>query len=119
MSCPSISAANGPHEVLAESANFGDKVWRRIEEALQVAEVRAVESATATPGVEAFLDACWAAGRPVAIVSNNCHESVRSYLDRANLAAKITHVEARDPNHAERMKPNPFLLEQALSALRC
>ena len=62
-----ISKANGPHEVLAASARFGERVWGRVEEALQAAEVKAVESATATPGAEAFLSACSAADRPVAI----------------------------------------------------
>jgi HAD superfamily hydrolase (TIGR01509 family) len=113
-----ITDANGPHEVLAASASFGDDLWRRVEEALQAAEIKAVESATATPGVDAFLSVCNASDRPVAIVSNNCEASVRAYLDHAGLASQIQHIEARDPAHVDRMKPSPFLLQQAAGALR-
>jgi phosphoglycolate phosphatase len=43
---------------------------RQIEEALQIAEIKAVESAAPTPGVDEFLAACREAGRQLAIVSN-------------------------------------------------
>jgi phosphoglycolate phosphatase len=112
-----IRKANGPHEVLAASARFGQRLWGRVEEALQEAEIKAVESATATPGAKAFLGACNAADRPVAIVSNNCEASVRAYLDYADLSSQVQHIEARDPAHVDRMKPSPFLLEQAAAAL--
>jgi phosphoglycolate phosphatase len=112
-----IADASGPHEVLAASAALGEKVWRLVEEALQAAEIEAVESATPTPGVSEFLDACSMAGLPVAIVSNNCEPSVRSYIERAGLADHIRHIEARDPLHAERMKPSPYLVNQAAEAL--
>ncbi|GAA1579433.1 hypothetical protein GCM10009742_24710 [Kribbella karoonensis] len=113
-----IAEANGPHELLAAAVQFGIDLWRRVEEALQVAEIKAVESATATPGVDAFLSACNASERPVAIVSNNCEASVRAYLNHAGLASRIQHIGARDPQHVDRMKPSPFLLEQAAGVLR-
>jgi phosphoglycolate phosphatase len=112
-----VREANGPHEVLAVSARFGERVWGRVEEALQAAEIKAVESATATPGAGAFLRACSASDRPVAIVSNNCEASVRAYLDQTGLASEIQHIEARDPVHVDRMKPSPFLLVQAANVL--
>ena len=113
-----VIEASGPHEVLAASAPFGPRLWRQVEEALQAAEIKAVESASATPGVDAFLSACNVSTRPVAIVSNNCEAAVRAYLDHARLASQVQHIEARDPVHPNRMKPNPFLLEQAARTLR-
>ena len=112
-----IADASGPHEVLAASALFGDDLWRRVEEALQVAEIKAVESATETPRMRAFLDVCKVVGRPVAIVSNNCEASVQVYLDRAGLGPMIQHIEARDSDHVDRMKPSPFLLDRATAVL--
>ncbi|WP_329474982.1 HAD family phosphatase [Kribbella sp. NBC_01484] len=112
-----IADANGPHEVLAASASLGNEIWRRVEEALQAAEIKAAESATPTPGVEPFLDACKAADRPVAIVSNNCEASVRTYLEHAALADYVRHIEARDPIHVDRMKPSPYLVRRAADAL--
>ncbi|MEV0803452.1 HAD family phosphatase [Kribbella sp. NPDC050281] len=112
-----ITDANGPHEVLGASASLGNDVWQRVEEALQVAEVKAVESATPTPGVAEFLEICRSAKRPVAIVSNNCEASVHKYLEQAGIADHIRHIEARDPVHVERMKPSPFLVDRAAAAL--
>jgi phosphoglycolate phosphatase len=113
-----IVAASGPHEVLAASASLGRSVWRRVEEALQAAEVKAVESAAPTPGIEEFLDACRSGDRPLAIVSNNCEASVRLYLEHARIADHIRHVEARDPIHVDRMKPSPYLVGRAAAALQ-
>nr|WP_238351482.1 HAD hydrolase-like protein [Kribbella shirazensis] len=55
---------------------------------------------------------------PVAIVSNNCEACVRAYLDHTGLSSQIQHIEARDPAHVDRMKPSPYLLEQAAAVLR-
>lgn len=112
-----IIEASGPHDVLAATAPFGERLWRQVEEALQAAEIKAVESATATSGATEFVEACEAADRPVAIVSNNCEASVRSYLEHAGLSNRVRHVEARDPIHVDRMKPSPYLVLRAASAL--
>lgn len=112
-----IAEAHGPHEVLAASAVLGDKVWRRVEEALQSAEVAAVESATPTVGALAFLDACSVIDLPVAIVSNNCEASVWAYLRRAGISDRVRHVESRDPMFPDRMKPSPYLVRRAAEVL--
>lgn len=112
-----IADADGPHEVLATSAQFGGDLWRRVEDALQVAEIKAGESATETLGIRSVLDACRASKRPVAIVSNNCEASIRVYLDHAGLGSLIQHIEARDPDYVDRMKPSPFLLDRATAQL--
>lgn len=53
-----------PPKVSAELA-------RQVESTLQAAETKVIESATPTPGVDAFLSAGREASRPLAIVSNN------------------------------------------------
>ncbi|WP_407657662.1 HAD family hydrolase [Kribbella turkmenica] len=80
------------------------------------AEIKAVESATPTPGVEAFLTACREAGRQLAIVSNNTGASVRAYLDRVGLADLVQHVEAR-PIGPRPDEASPHLIERAAQAL--
>ena len=42
---------------------------------------------------------------------------MRSYIEHAGLADHICHIEARDPVHVERMKPSPYLVNQAAEAL--
>jgi hypothetical protein len=51
------------------------------------------------------------------IVSNNCEASVHVYLDHAGLGPMIQHIEARDPDHVDRMKPSPYLLDRATAVL--
>ena len=113
-----LTAASGPHELLAASGGVSDKLARQIEDALQVAEIKAAESAAPTPGAAEFLAACRESKRTVAIVSNNCEASVRVYLDRVGLTQAVRHIEARDPSDPARMKPSPYLVEQAATHLR-
>jgi HAD superfamily hydrolase (TIGR01509 family) len=112
-----LDGITSPHEFLSASAEVSAELARQIEEALQAAEIKAVESAAPTPGVDEFLAACREAGRQLAIVSNNCEASVRTYLDRVGLTRFVQHIEARDPSDPALMKPNPYLIEQAAQAL--
>lgn len=114
---PAMSAITSPHEFLSASAEVSPELARHIEAALQAAEIKAVESATPTPGVDDFLTACREARRQVAIVSNNTGASVRAYLDRVGLADLVQHIEARDPSDPGLMKPSPHLIERAAQAL--
>jgi HAD superfamily hydrolase (TIGR01509 family) len=107
----------GPHEFLSASAEVSPELGRQVEAALQIAEVKAIESATPTPGVEAFLTACRGDDRQLAIVSNNTGASVRAYLDRVGLTDLVQHIEGRDPSDPSLMKPSPHLLERAAQAL--
>ena len=88
-----------------------------LERALQEAELQAVESALPTPGAAESLAACQSSGKLVAIVSNNYAEAVVRYLARNGLAARVGHVEGRDPSDPNLMKPSPHLIENAMRAL--
>jgi HAD superfamily hydrolase (TIGR01509 family) len=112
-----LDAVSSPHEFLSASAEISPELARQVEEALHVAEIKAVESATPTPGVDEFLTACREARRQLAIVSNNTGASVRTYLDRVGLSGFVQHVEARDPFDPGLMKPSPYLIEKAAQAL--
>lgn len=113
-----LEGVSSPHEFLAASAEISAELARHVEDALQTAEIKAVESATPTPGVEEFLAACKDAGRQLAIVSNNTGASVSAYLARTGLTRYVQHIEARDPSDPGLMKPHPYLIEQAAQALR-
>lgn len=114
---PAMDAMTSPHEFLTASADVSPELARQVEAALQTAEIKAVESATSTPGAGEFLAACRDAGRQLAIVSNNTGASVRAYLDRIGLADLVQHIEARDPSDPALMKPSPHLIERAAQAL--
>jgi HAD superfamily hydrolase (TIGR01509 family) len=108
--------ASSPHDLLLAAA--GDQLLAtRIEEALQAAEMKAVQTALPTPGAADCLDACRRTGRRAAIVSNNYAGSVWSYLERVELADLVLHVEGRNPTDPTLMKPSPHLIENTTEAL--
>lgn len=114
---PALESVTSPHDFLTATAEVSPELARHVEEALQTAEIKAVESAAPTPGVEEFLAACQEAGRQLAIVSNNTGASVHAYLARVGLTRYVQHVEARDPSDPTLMKPHPYLIERAAQAL--
>lgn len=106
-----------PLAVLRLAADQAPHLTRALDDALRAAELRAADTAVPTPGADAFLNECHDTGRPVAIVSNNSAEAIRAYLHRHHLSALITTIHGREPHRADRMKPDPFLITQALHDL--
>lgn len=107
-----------PLEVLRRTSAFGDQqLTRAIEDALCVAESRAVESAEPTPYGREVIVAARQAGLPVAVVSNNSAAAVTAYLSAHRLAEYVSPVVGRAYADPARMKPNPEPILQAARAL--
>ena len=108
-----------PLGILRRVADLGEpSLVRAVARACRDAEVRAIATATPTPGAVDVLRAARAGGRLVAIVSNNSAEAVRAYLDAHELNPYVDHIAARHDGMDPRLlKPNPYLLHAALSAL--
>lgn len=118
-SFPADGAENlGPHAVLHYAALLGPRAGKVVEETLARDELDAVRSSRPPPGACAFLAACERTGRLVAIVSNNNADAIKAYLDLHGLTSLIAHVEGRDPDDPQRMKPNPWTLGRTLTQLR-
>ncbi len=109
--------SDDPHDVLRQAAEVSGDLARQVEARLRAAEIRAAATAEPTPGAAAFLAACQATGRPVAIVSNNTADAIRTYLDHTGLAHLVAHVEGRDRHDASLMKPHPHSLNASIQAL--
>ena len=105
----------GPHSVLAYAATLDQDAAHLVEGELAAAELDAIKTAAPTPGASDFLAACAETGRPVVMASNNNAEAITTYLDRHQLGQLVAHIEGRDPGDARRMKPNPWVIRQALS----
>lgn len=103
-----------PLAVLQFAAHQAPHLVPQLDDALRAAELHAANTAAPTPGATAFLQACHDTGRPVAIVSNNSAEAIRAYLAHHRLSALITKTHGRELHRADRMKPDPFLITQAL-----
>jgi phosphoglycolate phosphatase-like HAD superfamily hydrolase len=105
--------SDDPLAVLREVAQASTTAGNRAEEVLRAAELRCVDTATATPGAVEFLAAAQTRAIPVAIVSNNSDVAVRAYLCSRGVA-RTALVSARGRHDARLMKPCPDFLERAL-----
>jgi phosphoglycolate phosphatase len=105
-----------PFDLLRHATTLGDTAARHVEAAFTAHEVDAIHTATPTPGAHDLITTWTNTGRPLAIVSNNSHTAITTYLHLYNLHPHIHHIAART-NHHTPLKPNPHLLLQAAQAL--
>jgi HAD superfamily hydrolase (TIGR01509 family) len=113
-----ITDESDPLEILRWTASIeSPALTHAVEDALRAAEVRAVKTATPTPGVRELLSAFRERARPIAIVSNNSSPAIAAYVDSHGLAEYVTSIVGREPYKPDRMKPNPEPLIQAAAAL--
>lgn len=108
---------NDPHEILRASAEFGQDVATSAHRELTALEQQAVKSAIPTPYADEVVRAARSAGNLLAVVSNNAEGAVREYLSSTGLMSDIDYISARVSDDVSLMKPNPYLVTQALSAL--
>jgi phosphoglycolate phosphatase-like HAD superfamily hydrolase len=110
--------SNDPHEILRATAVFGKDVAASAHRELAALEQQAVKTATPTPYADDVIRSARAAGNSIAVVSNNAESAVREYLSSTGLAGDIGYISARNSDDVSLMKPNPYLVTQAISALR-
>jgi phosphoglycolate phosphatase-like HAD superfamily hydrolase len=104
-------------KILAHAHSLSPALGAQVAGKLTEIETAAVPTARPTAYVHDAIAACRESGRGVAIISNNSDQAVRAYLDRHDLARLIPVIAARtDPNPAK-LKPSPYLIEQAAEAL--
>lgn len=113
-----LSETDDPLEVLRLTFEVDQELGLQVEQALTVAEVEAVKIAGGpTVGAVASLEAAKAAGRRIAVVSNNSAECVSSFLARHALDAYVLEVVGRPTNRPDLMKPHPYSLLRAAELL--
>lgn len=106
-----------PLDIFRFAGTVGPELTALIERELTNAEVKAAETAEATPGAGDFLRACRSTGRTVAVVSNNSAAAVAQFLSRVGWADMVRIVEGRDPSRPSLMKPHPDVLIRTLRDL--
>ena len=112
-----VTQTDDPFEVLRYALAHAPELAAQIETAFRAEEVAAVATAAPTPGATQTIQACHDTGRTVAIVSNNSHDAVHTYLTIHGLADQIDYISARTPADTTRLKPHPHLVTQATHAL--
>ncbi|WP_051760673.1 HAD family hydrolase [Herbidospora cretacea] len=106
-----------PLEVFKFSASIGDRLNVLALEILAELEVKASETARLTPGASDLMRNARRNGMSIAIVSNNSVAAVTAFLEREDLNGQVSYISARSAADPSLMKPNPHLLDQALSYL--
>ncbi|MEU0566385.1 HAD family hydrolase [Nonomuraea sp. NPDC005983] len=112
-----VEALDDPLKVLRRTADIAPELVDKVETALMASEVEAATCAEITPGVREFLEACSAAGKPVAIVSNNSEPAIETFLALADLGEWVTAVSGRPIGEPEQMKPHPQSTLRACKSL--
>lgn len=107
-----------PHRLLVDVMAQTPEAAGVVEDALTLAEVHAVDSATITVGVTDLIDQVTGAGCRWAVVSNNSHASIARFCDREDFARTPSLIVGRPQGEPHLMKPNPFTLACALERLR-
>lgn len=106
-----------PLDVFRFAGTVSPELTTVIEGKLTAAESKAAETAEATAGAGAFLAACLATGRTVAIVSNNSAGAVAKFLGRTRWYDYVRTIEGREPNDPALMKPHPHVLLRTMRDL--
>ena len=109
-----LLATDDPLHIIRRVSDLAPDHTATVDADLRAAELQAVACSSETSGTLELLAVCRAVGRRVAIVSDNCSDAIRAYLDRNGLSELVEHVQGRDPH---RMTPNPYPIEQALRIL--
>lgn len=111
---PEACATDDPLEVFRFSASLSSDLNALALITLTELEVKAAGTARLTSGAADLMRRAHATGLSVAIVSNNSISAVRAFLDREDLGGLVEYVSARSAADPSLLKPNPYLLDQAL-----
>ncbi|TDP65444.1 HAD family hydrolase [Actinokineospora alba] len=114
-----VCESQDPFTVLMYAAQISARDAAYVESAFAAHEVEAVQFANPTRGAHDFVKLWAESGRTLAVVSNNSQQAVSAYLHMHKIDKYVTHVSARTGPDMAKLKPNPFLLEQALNLLGC
>jgi len=115
---PALAMNSGdPLEVFRLAATVSTDAALAAQQLLTAFEIRAVPTATPTRGSADLIVTAARSGRTVTIVSNNSGAAIAAYLADHHLTRHIHAIVARDDQHPERMKPEPYRVREALGIL--
>ncbi|MFI8080589.1 HAD family hydrolase [Kitasatospora sp. NPDC086009] len=113
-----VQATNDPLVVMSLAYEADGQLGEDAERALTAAEVAAVAVAgDPTRGAVEALHEARAAGRRIAVVSNNSADCVCAFLERHALAQYVEDIVGRPTGRPDLMKPSPHSLLRAAENL--
>jgi phosphoglycolate phosphatase len=112
-----IANTADPIEVFTYSATVSDEMAALVEAEMADLEVTAAPTAEPTPYVHEVIASARESDRIIGVVSNNSARAVNAYLDRHGLSGGIRLVVARTSPDPALLKPNPYLVQEAIRGL--
>jgi HAD superfamily hydrolase (TIGR01509 family) len=113
-----LAQQTDPLEVLRYTATLDNpQLTAHVDDQLRQAEQHAIGGATPTPYAREVIVAAHHAGRPLAIVSNNSEPAIAAYLAAHRITSYIGHITGRVYAQPALMKPHPWPILTALTAL--
>jgi len=91
---------------------------RDVEAYGTAAEVEAARRSPLTPGIRELLESARNNGAEVVIVTNNSPDCATTFFMTHQLMGYISAIIGRDPDHIDRMKPSPFILQEGMRRSR-
>nr|WP_246322223.1 HAD-IA family hydrolase [Nocardioides panzhihuensis] len=115
---PAIATTTDHLAVLRHVLEHHPEQVAEVEEACTRAEVAAAR--TCAPSVHAtnLFELISRRRMPAAVVSNNSDQAVIAFLERHGWTRHVAVLSCRRPDDVGRLKPDPFLVQQALRSLR-
>lgn len=115
---PAIAATTDHLAVLRYVLEHHPENRAAVEEACTRAEVDAARSCSPSAHAANLFDLIRRRNLPAAVVSNNSDQAVIAFLERHGWTRLIDVLSCRSPTNVRRLKPDPFLVQQALHTLR-
>jgi HAD superfamily hydrolase (TIGR01662 family) len=112
-----VANSSDPFDVLQYARSLNGSTARLIESEFRNQEVAAVAVARETNGTLDAVKTIHTLGYTITIVSNNSVDAVNSYLHNHELGLYVTSVSARNSELQSPLKPDPFLILQAIRSL--
>lgn len=112
-----IANTHDPFEILRYSARHGNDWAQFANHAFTAIEIRAVHCATPNFAGHAVIRQASRAGKKIAVVSNNSTECIDQYMRLYGLHRHICGIYARTSSDIDKLKPNPHLLQQAITGM--
>jgi HAD superfamily hydrolase (TIGR01493 family) len=112
-----VATSGDPFDVLRYALDQCPMMATMVELELRRCELAAVRETKPWPDVAAALRGLRQAGHTVTIVSNTSMDAVGAHIGRHSLARYVDEVIGRNSGELTPLKPDPFLVRQALMAL--
>jgi len=112
-----VTASGDPFDVLSYAATLGTDPASYVEAAFRAHELEAISMATPTPAAHKLIYEWNKSNRPLAIVSNNSTIAIETYLEIHGLNQLVEYVSARSNSDLALLKPSPYLINRAITAL--